>query len=81
MEQQPDDQSRAMLSDILSIDTQLDDEGLRRMASDCLLKLRRQRLENELDKLQASLPTLPEEERAKETQRAFLLTKQLMDLQ
>ena len=51
------------------------------MASDCLLKLRRQRLENELDKLQASLPTLPEEERAKETQRAFLLTKQLMDLQ
>ena len=80
MEQQPDDQSRATLSDILSIDTQLDDEGLRRMAADCISKLRRQRLENELDRLQASLPNLPEEERAKETQRAFLLTKQLQEL-
>ena len=80
MEEQPDDQSRALLSDILSIDTQLDDEGLRRMASDCLTKLRRQRLEGELDRLQASLPTLPEEERIRETQRAFLLTKQLQDL-
>ncbi len=80
MEQQPDDQSRATLSDILSIDTRLDDEGLRKMASDCLKVLRRRRLEAELDRVQASLPTLPEEERAKETQRAFLLTNQLMEL-
>ncbi|MBE5801506.1 MAG: DNA primase [Clostridiales bacterium] len=80
MENQPDDQSRSLLSDILSIDTQLDDEGLRRMAQDCLTKMRRQRLESELDRLTASLPTLTEEERARETQRAFLLTKQLHDL-
>ncbi len=80
MEQQPDDQSRAVLSDILSIDTQLDDEGLRKMARDCLNKLRRQRLENELVRLEASLPTLPEAERAKETQRAFQLTNQLKEL-
>jgi len=80
MEQQPDDQSRATLSDILAIDTRLDDEGLRKMAKDCVNALRRQRLEAELDRLQASLPTLPEEERAKETQRAFLLTTQLMEL-
>ena len=81
MEQQPDDQSRATLSDILSIDTRLDDEGLRKMAKDCVTRLRRQRLENELDRLQASLPTLPEEERARETQRAILLTNQLKELQ
>ena len=35
---------------------------------------------DELDRIQASLPNLPEEERAKETQRAFLLTTQLMEL-
>lgn len=77
MEQQPDDQSRAALSGIMAIDTRVDDEGLRKMAGDCLNKLRRQRLEAELQRVEASLPTLPEAERNQETYRAYLLTEQL----
>jgi len=39
-----------------------------------------ERLERELDAIQKSLPNLPEDERAQETQRAFALMKQLSDL-
>lgn len=80
MERQPDEQSRAIVGDILSINTDLDDDGLMVMAQDCIKKLRRTRLEAELDKLQKELPNLPEDQRAAETQRAYQLTRQLMDL-
>lgn len=80
MERQPDEQGRAAVGDILSISTDLDDDGLMRMAQDCLKKLRRTRLETEIDRIQQSLPTLTDDERARETQRAFQLTKQLFDL-
>lgn len=80
MERQPDDEGRAVIGDILSISTELDDEGLMHMAQDCLKKLRRERLEKEMDKLQKSLSTLPEEQRAAATQRAFQLAQQLTEL-
>ena len=80
MERQPDDEGRAVIGDILSINTDLDDEGLMQMAQDCLKKLRRERLEKEMDKLQKSLSTLPEEQRAAATQRAFQLAQQLTEL-
>ncbi|MDD3336596.1 MAG: DNA primase [Eubacteriales bacterium] len=80
MERQPDEQSRAVVGDILTINTDLDDDGLMLMAQDCLKKLRRERLERELDKLQKELPTLPESQRAAETARALQLTRQLLEL-
>jgi len=80
MERQADEQSRAALGDILSIDTHLDDEGLRKMARDCRQKLRIARLERELDSIQKALPTLPENERAAETQRMLVLVDQLTKL-
>ena len=80
MERQPDEQGRAVVGDILSISTDMDDDGLMRMAQDCLKKLRRERLEKELDLLQQRLPTLTDGERERETQRAFDLTQQLLDL-
>ena len=80
MERQPDDEGRAVIGDILSINTDLDDEGLMQMAQDCLKKLRRERLEKEMDKLQKSLSTLSEEQRAAATQRAFQLAQQLTEL-
>lgn len=80
METQTDDAGRAAVGDILSINTDLDDDGLMKMARDCVNKMRRQRLEKELDAIQNNLANLNEAERASETQRAFLLTKQLLDL-
>ena len=80
MERQPDDEGRAVIGDILSISTELDDEGLMHMAQDCLKKLRRERLEKEMDKLQKSLSTLPEEQRAAATRRALQLAQQLTEL-
>ena len=44
------------------------------------LEHRIDRLERELDAIQKSLPNLPDDERAQETQRAFVLMKQLSDL-
>lgn len=80
MERQTDDQGRAAVGDILSLNTDLDDDGLMRMAQDCLKKMRKQRLEKALDLIQQRLPTLTGEERECETQRAFALTQQLLDL-
>lgn len=80
MERQTDDQGRAVIGDILSVDTDLDDDGLMHMAQDCLKKLRRQRLERALDQIQQRLPALTGEERERETQRAIALTQQLLDL-
>ncbi len=80
MEQQVDEAGRAAVGDILSINTEMDDDGLMKMARDCVKKMRQERLERELDQIQKSLPNLPDEERAQETQRAFALMKQLSDL-
>lgn len=80
MERQADDQGRAAVGDILSLNTDLDDDGLMRMAQDCLKKMRKQRLEKALDLIQQRLPALAGEERERETQRAFALTQQLLDL-
>ena len=80
MEQQVDEAGRAAVGDILSINTEMDDDGLMKMARDCVKKMRMERLERELDAIQKSLPNLPENERAQETQRAFTLMKQLSDL-
>ena len=68
------------MGDILSINTDLDDDGLMRMARDCLKKLRRERLERALDAIEQRLPTLEGEERETETRRAFALTQKLLDL-
>lgn len=80
MERQTDDQGRAAVGDILSLNTDLDDDGLMRMAQDCLKKMRKQRLEKALDLIQQRLPNLTGEERERQTQRAFALTQQLLDL-
>ena len=80
MERQPDDEGRAVIGDILSINTDLEDEGLMQMAQDCLKKLRRERLEKEMDKLQKSLSGLTDEQRAAATQRALQLAQQLTEL-
>lgn len=80
MERQTDDQGRAAVGDILSLNTDLDDDGLMRMAQDCLKKMRKQRLEKALDLIQQRLPALAGKERERETQRAFALTQQLLDL-
>ena len=80
MERQTDDQGRAAVGDILSLNTDLDDDGLMRMAQDCLKKMRKQRLEKALGLIQQRLPALAGEERERETQRAFALTQQLLDL-
>lgn len=80
MESQPDEAGRALVGDILSIDTDADDETLMRMATDCLKKMRTTRLENELANIQQSLPTLPPQRQEQEKQRAFELTRKLMEL-
>jgi hypothetical protein len=80
MERQPDDQSRSIVSQILSIDTQGDDEALMKMAQECLRKMRLNRVEGELHRIEERLGSLPEEERNAESLRAFELTKQLAEL-
>lgn len=56
MERQPDDEGRAVIGDILSINTDLDDEGLMQMAQDCLKKLRRERLEKKWTSCRKACP-------------------------
>lgn len=80
MEQQPDDQSRAVVSQILAIDTDVDDEGLMRMAQDCLRKMRRARLEKAISAINDSLSTLPMSRQVEEAARAMELEKQLRSL-
>ncbi|MBE5779331.1 MAG: DNA primase [Clostridiales bacterium] len=75
MEQQPDEQGRSAIGDILSVNTDMDDDGLMHMARDCLKKMRRTRLENELETLQKSMASLPQEEQVRSMQRALELTR------
>ncbi|NLI20256.1 MAG: DNA primase [Clostridiales bacterium] len=81
MEGQPDDQGRATLGAILGIQTDADDAGLMRMAQDCLRKMRRARLEAELEEIQQSLPNLPEGERSAQTERAMRVLTKLQKLE
>ena len=74
MESQPDDQGRAAVGAILNVQTDADDAGLMRMAQDCIQRMRRIRIEKELEEIQRSLPNLPEGERAAHTERAMRLT-------
>lgn len=80
MERQPDEAGRAAIGDILSIDTDMSDDALRQAAQDCIRKMRRARVERELDAIQQSLPKLEGEERDRETARALALTKRLTEL-
>ena len=77
MESQPDDQGRAAVGAILNVQTDADDAGLMRMAQDCIQRMRRIRIEKELEEIQRSLPNLPEGERAAQTERAMRLMQQL----
>ncbi len=73
MERQPDDEGRAVIGDILSISTELDDEGLMHMAQDCLKKLRRERETIELPKSQANTQEARQQE---ELRQAYLLAEE-----
>ena len=80
MERQPDEQGRAAVGAILGIQTDEDDAGLRRMAQDCLRRMRRTRLEAELEEIQQSLPNVPEGERSAQTEHAMRILEQLQKL-
>ncbi len=80
LEAETEPQSRATLSKILAINTDEEDTVLMAMAEQSLLRTRQSRLEAELDALQKSLPHLPPEEQTIANQRAYALTKQLMEL-
>lgn len=80
LESETEPQSRAALSRILAINTDEEDTVLMAMAEQSLRSMRRRRLENELDALQRSLPNLPPDEQSLANQRAYALTKQLMEL-
>ncbi len=80
MERQPDENSRAVVSQILSIDTQGDENALMHMAQECMGKMRVAKLEKELQRIEQSLGALPEEQRESESKRAYELTKQLTEM-
>lgn len=71
MERQPDEQGRALVGDILSINTDVDDDRLMRMAQESRKNLRHQRLEKAIDQRPAATLTLEE---------AYALSKQLSNL-
>jgi DNA primase len=81
MESQTDEPGRAAVGAILGIDTEADDAGLMRMAQDCLRKMRRTRLEKELEEIQRGLPNIPEGERPEQTERAMRLIRRLQALE
>jgi hypothetical protein len=81
MESQPDDEGRATIGVILNIQTEEDDASLMRMAQDCLRRMRRARLESELEEIQRSLPNVAEGERSVQTERAVRLMTQLRQLE
>ena len=77
MERQIDDQGRTQVGEILAIDTNVDDDALMKMARESRLRLRRARLEKEMDEVQKLLPTLPLEQQMQETLRLVELNEQL----
>ena len=77
MEQQIDDQGRSAVGEILAIDTNVDDESLMKMAQQSRLRLKRMRLEKEMNALLERLPSLPFEQQQQETLRLVELDEQL----
>ena len=80
MENQPDEQGRALVGALLGIQTETDDAGLRRMAQDCIRRMRRTRLEAELEEIERNLPNVPQGERSEQTERAMRILAQLQKL-
>ncbi len=80
MESQPDAQGRALVGTVLGIQAEGDDAALMRMAQDCLRRMRRERLEAELEEIERTLPNVPEDEIATQTQRALRILTQLKEL-
>ena len=77
MERQIDDQGRSAVGEILAIDTNVDDESLMKMAQQSRLRLKRMRLEKEMNALLERLPSLPFEQQQQETLRLVELDEQL----
>ncbi|MBQ7867582.1 MAG: DNA primase [Clostridia bacterium] len=77
MEQQIDDQGRSAVGEILTIDTNVDDDSLMKMAQQSRLRLKRMRLEKEMNALLERLPSLPFEQQQQETLRLVELDEQL----
>jgi len=80
MERQVDEAGRAAVGDILSIDTNQSDDVLLKMARDCLLKMRRERISKEMDALNKILPTLTVEEQLRQSLHLAELELQLKKL-
>ena len=80
MESQPDAQGRALVGQLLGIQTEGDDPALMRMAQDCIRRMRTERLEAELEEIQLALPNVPEGESAALTERAYRILAQLREL-
>ena len=80
MERQEDDADRAVVGQILSIDTPGNDEALMQMARECIHRMRVSKLEDAIQSIERNLPQLPLDERDKERDRAYELTKQLTAL-
>ncbi len=81
METQPDAQGRALVGELLAVQTDADDAALMQMAQDCLRRMRRARLETELEEIQRALPNVPASESAAHTQRAMRIMAQLRQLE
>ena len=82
LDDQPDERSRSMLSEILNISTEeLDDAGLLQMANDCITRINRERLQLEFDNIMKSLSTLNENEKHEQIARAMQLQQTLQTLQ
>ncbi len=77
MESQPDEQGRAAIGAILSIDTDRDDAGLMRMAQESLTRLRRNKYEEEVKEIGQSAPNLTGDELFARNQRLKWLLDQL----
>jgi DNA primase len=80
MENQPDAQGRALVGTLLGIQTEGDDAALMRMAQDCLRRMRRERLEAELEEIHQALPNVPEGESADLAARAYRILDRLHEL-
>ena len=81
MESQPDEQGRALIATMLEIQTEADDAGLRRMAQDCIRRMRSARLGAELEEIARAMPNVPEGERAALTLQSMRIMEQLKELE
>ena len=80
MERQPDDQSRALVGEILAIPTEYGDEELMTMAQQSLLQLRIAKLEREQAQAESNLANVSNPNYAEELMRVTELSKKLAEL-